>query len=45
VRPLAKLAAFAVILLGAFGAGAALGAALPSVGPAPPAPPPVEVHP
>jgi hypothetical protein len=43
VRPLAKLAVFAVILLGAFGAGAALGAALPSMGSAPPAR--IEVHP
>ena len=45
MRPLAKLVAFAAILLGAFGAGAALGAALPSVGPGAPAPPPVGVHP
>jgi hypothetical protein len=37
VTPLAKLAVFAVILLGAFGAGAALGAALPDLGPGQPA--------
>ena len=34
MRPLAKLALFAVILAGAFGGGAALGAALPDLGPA-----------
>jgi hypothetical protein len=33
VKPLTKLVLFAVILLGAFGAGAALGAALPDLGP------------
>jgi hypothetical protein len=33
VRPLTKLALFAVVLLGAFSAGAALGAALPELGP------------
>ncbi len=37
MNPLAKLAVFAVSLLGAFGAGAALGAALPDLGPGQPA--------
>ena len=35
MRPLAKLAAFALILAAAFGVGAALGAALPDQGPTP----------
>ena len=33
MRPLTKLVLFAVVLLGAFGVGAAVGAALPDLGP------------
>ncbi len=33
MRPLTKLVLFAVVLAGAFGAGAALGAVLPDLGP------------
>ena len=35
MRPAAKLAIFVLVLLGAFGSGAALGAALPDLGPKP----------
>lgn len=37
MRPLAKLVLFAVVLLAAFGGGAALGAAAPDLGPKQPA--------
>ena len=36
MRPFTKLALFAVVLVGAFGAGAALGAVLPDLGPGQP---------
>ena len=39
MRPRAKLAAFALILAGAFGLGVALGSALPDLGPSAPAAP------
>jgi hypothetical protein len=47
MRPLARLSLFAVILLGAFGVGAAIGAALPDLGPGAPAQqqPHVDAHP
>jgi hypothetical protein len=45
LNPLAKLALFTVALLACFGAGAALGAALPDLGPDDPAVPPMETHP
>jgi len=35
VKPTVKLAIFVLVLLGAFGTGAALGAALPDLGPKP----------
>jgi hypothetical protein len=38
VKPARKLALFAVALVASFGVGAALGAALPDVGPDEPAP-------
>jgi hypothetical protein len=40
-RPVTKLAAFALVLVASFGAGAAVGAALPDLGPSsdPPAAP------
>ena len=45
MSPLAKLALFAVVLAASFGAGAALGAALPDLGPDDPAVQPMESHP
>jgi hypothetical protein len=36
VRPLTKLVLFALLLLGSFGLGAALGGALPELGPTQP---------
>lgn len=45
MRPLSKLALFALILFGSFAGGAALGAALPDLGPSTPAESPMANHP
>jgi hypothetical protein len=45
LSPLARIALFAVVLLASFGAGAALGAALPDLGPDDPPAAPMESHP
>ena len=45
MSPLAKLALFAVALVASFGVGAALGAALPDLGPDDPPAAPMETHP
>jgi hypothetical protein len=45
LSPLAKLALFAVALVASFGVGAALGAALPDLGPDDPPVQPMESHP
>jgi hypothetical protein len=45
VRPVTKLALFAVALVASFGAGAALGAALPDLGPDEPVEQSPVVHP
>jgi hypothetical protein len=45
LNPLARIALFLVVLLASFGVGAALGAALPDLGPDDPPAAPMESHP
>jgi hypothetical protein len=45
MRPATKLSAFALVLVASFGAGAALGAALPELGPSSSDPPTAPVEP
>jgi hypothetical protein len=45
MRPLTTLAAFALVLVASFGAGAALGAALPDLGPSSSDPPTAPAEP
>ena len=45
MRPVTKLGAFAFVLVASFGAGAALGAALPDLGPSSSDPPTAPVGP
>jgi hypothetical protein len=45
LSPFARIALFAVVLLASFGAGAALGTALPDLGPDDPPAAPMESHP
>ena len=45
MRPVTKLSAFALVLVASFGAGVALGAGLPDLGPSSSDPPPAPVEP
>ena len=45
MRPVAKLVVFALVLAGSFGVGAAVGRALPDLGPDQPPAQPMEGHP